>query len=35
LKRSGKSEPDGISADDDLKAWIDRAVKYAGSLPPK
>lgn len=28
-------EPPGIAADDDLKAWIDRGVKFARSLPPK
>jgi hypothetical protein len=28
-------EPDGIGRDDDLKAWLDRAVSFAGSLPAK
>lgn len=28
-------EPDGIESSDDLKAWIDRGVKYARTLPPK
>jgi TfoX/Sxy family transcriptional regulator of competence genes len=27
--------PAGIEADDDLKAWVRRAAKFAGSLPPK
>jgi TfoX/Sxy family transcriptional regulator of competence genes len=26
---------DGIAEDDDLAAWVDRGVAYAGSLPPK
>ncbi len=25
----------GFEADDDLQAWVDRAVKFARSLPPK
>jgi len=25
----------GIASDDELKAWVGRAVKYAASLPPK
>jgi len=28
-------EPDGITADDDLKAWLDRAVSFARTLPAK
>lgn len=28
-------EPAGIATDDELKAWIDRAVKFARSLPAK
>lgn len=28
-------DPEGIEADDDLKSWLNRAVKYAASLPPK
>ncbi len=28
-------QPAGIARDDDLKAWIDRAVKFARSLPAK
>lgn len=28
-------EPAGIESDDDLKEWIQRAVKFARSLPPK
>ena len=27
--------PAGIEADDDLKAWVRRAAKFAGSLPLK
>jgi TfoX N-terminal domain len=27
--------PDGIAADEDLTAWIDRSLAYATSLPPK
>lgn len=27
--------PAGIKSDDDLKLWINRAVKFARSLPPK
>ena len=27
--------PAGIKSDDDLKKWIERAVKFARSLPPK
>jgi len=28
-------EPAGIESATDLKAWVDRAANYAGSLPPK
>lgn len=28
-------EPDGLAADDQLKAWIQRAAKFVGSLPAK
>ena len=28
-------EPAGIKSDDDLKAWVRRAAKFAASLPPK
>ena len=28
-------EPAGIDSDDDLKAWVHRAAKFASSLPPK
>ncbi len=28
-------EPAGIETDDDLKAWIDRAVKFVRTLPAK
>src|SRR6516165_8797920 len=27
--------PEGVEADDQLKGWIQRAVKFVGSLPPK
>lgn len=27
--------PEGIAEDDDLAAWIDRAVAFVGGLPPK
>ena len=27
--------PAGIAADDDLQQWVERAVRYARSLPPK
>ena len=27
--------PEGIAADDELKSWIERAVRYARSLPAK
>lgn len=28
-------DPAGIESDDDLKAWLNRAVKFAASLPAK
>ena len=28
-------EPAGIESESDLRAWVDRAAKFAGSLPPK
>jgi len=28
-------DPAGHAEDDDLRRWVDRAVAYAGSLPPK
>ena len=28
-------EPKGVEDDDQLKGWIQRAVKFVGSLPPK
>ncbi|MCA9198203.1 MAG: TfoX/Sxy family protein [Planctomycetales bacterium] len=30
-----KVEPPGIESDDDLKAWIERAVQFARTLPAK
>lgn len=27
--------PDGVAEDADLQAWIDRALAFVGSLPPK
>lgn len=35
MKGWAKVEPAGIESDADLKAWIDRAIKYARTLPPK
>lgn len=35
MKGWAKVEPAGIVADADLKIWIDRAVKFARSLPSK
>jgi TfoX/Sxy family transcriptional regulator of competence genes len=35
MKGWARVEPDGIASDDDLKAWIDRAVRYVTSLPAK
>ena len=28
-------EPAGIESENDLRAWVNRAAKFAGSLPPK
>jgi TfoX/Sxy family transcriptional regulator of competence genes len=28
-------DPDGHAEDDDLSRWVDRAIEFAGSLPPK
>jgi TfoX/Sxy family transcriptional regulator of competence genes len=28
-------DPEGIAEEDDLKAWIDRALDFVGTLPPK
>ncbi len=28
-------EPEGVQSEGDLKTWLDRAVEFAGSLPPK
>lgn len=28
-------EPAGIESENDLRAWVDRAAKFAESLPPK
>jgi TfoX/Sxy family transcriptional regulator of competence genes len=28
-------DPPGIESTEDLEAWVDRAVAYTGSLPPK
>jgi hypothetical protein len=35
MKGWARVEPAGIESDDDLKAWVSRAVKFAQSLPPK
>ena len=35
MKGWARVEPAGIEEDDDLKAWIERAVKFARSLPAK
>ncbi|WP_044250678.1 TfoX/Sxy family protein [Rhodopirellula sp. SWK7] len=35
MKGWARIEPAGISDDDDLKTWIDRAAKHARSLPAK
>ena len=35
MKGWARVEPEGITSDDDLKAWIDRAVRYVRSLPAK
>jgi TfoX/Sxy family transcriptional regulator of competence genes len=28
-------DPEGIAEDDELRAWIDRALEFVGTLPPK
>ena len=28
-------EPDGFADDDELQAWLDRGLAFAGALPPK
>ena len=35
MKGWARVEPAGIELDDDLKAWVERAVKFARSLPEK
>lgn len=35
MKGWARVEADGIAADEDLKDWIDRAVKFVRSLPAK
>ena len=35
MKGWARVEPKGIQSDDDLKAWLNRAVKFARTLPPK
>ena len=35
MKGWARIEPAGIKDDDDLKAWVERAVKYVRTLPPK
>ena len=35
MKGWARVEPAGIKSDDDLKAWVDRAAKFAASLPAK
>ena len=35
MKGWARIEPAGIEDDDDLKMWVERAVKFARSLPPK
>jgi len=35
MKGWAKVEPAGIKSDTDLKAWLNRAVKFARSLPSK
>ena len=35
MKGWARIEPAGIATDDDLKGWVNRAVKYARTLPPK
>ena len=35
MKGWARVEPAGIKSDDDLKAWVARAAKFAASLPAK
>ena len=35
MKGWARVEPAGIESDDDLKAWVRRAARIAGSLPHK
>jgi TfoX/Sxy family transcriptional regulator of competence genes len=35
MKGWGMVTPEGIEGDDELKAWIRRAVKFVGKLPAK
>lgn len=35
MKGWARVEPAGIASDEDLKAWIERAAKFASGLPPK
>ena len=35
MKGWARIEPAGIESDEDLKAWVERAVKFARSLPAK
>lgn len=35
MKRWAMVTPEGIEDDDQLKAWIQRAVKFVGNLPAK
>ena len=35
MKGWARVEPAGIKSDDDLKLWIQRAAKFAASLPAK
>jgi TfoX/Sxy family transcriptional regulator of competence genes len=35
MKRWARVAPEGVEGDDQLKAWIRRAVKFVGKLPAK
>ena len=35
LKSMVYVNPEGYDADDDLRAWVDRALRFARTLPPK
>lgn len=35
MKGWARVEPEGIKTDDDLKSWIERAVRFARTLPAK